>query len=129
MHPHFGARVQPVGADDRHAGIVLGNAYHLFEALGQKHIVGCQWLAVLALGGNLSKRDIVILDHAHKDFVAVDPDPAIVGCVLPCNIESPVRAAIVNDGVVPTGVRLGEHTFDALAQIAFSIENWSHYAD
>jgi hypothetical protein len=109
--------------------VVLGEADHLFEAIRKEPIVRVYHLTVLALGRDLPERDVVALDHTGRDLVAVNPDPGIPVGILVRDVECPVGAAVVDDGVIQVFVGLSQHALDALAEITLSVVDGSHYAD
>src|SRR5262245_52562230 len=59
----------------------------------------------------------------------MNPDPRIPSGVVLRESEGFVGAAVVDDGVVPVLVRLGEDAFDAFAEMVFPVVNRSNDAD
>ena len=70
----------------------------------------------------------MVLDGPNELLVAPDVDLRVLLGVLMRDRQRAIRAAIVDDRVVPMVVGLSQHALDASAQILCAIENRSDHA-
>src|SRR5262245_33024498 len=107
----------------------FGESNHLLDTFGEKHVVGSDWLAILACWRNRAERHVVVRYDRKEGRVALDANSWITRCILSSDLECCISAAIVDYRVVPVPVCLGQHALDALSQEAGSVVDRSDYTD
>ena len=107
----------------------LGEADHPVQTFRQKAVVGSQRLAVRACRRGLPERDVVVLDRTDERLIANHANPAVASGVFASDLERAVRAAIVDECVVPVREGLGPHALDALTKVRLAVEHGSDHAD
>jgi hypothetical protein len=107
----------------------LRHLNHPTQALWKQLIVGVQDLAVHGLRRCLSERDVMILYGADECVIGLYSDPRVLLGIALCDGQRPIRAAIVDDEIVPVRIRLREDALDALRKIFLAIVDWGQDAD
>ena len=116
--PHRNAVViHRVGTDDPDRGMSLGEVDQLRHAFGIYPIVCRHEFAVLGVGGDRAERAIVVLDDTDELFRCSDSDLWVRLGILLCDRQRAIRAAVVDDRVVPIVVGLSQHALDTSAQV------------
>jgi len=83
-----GIGIDAVRRDDADAGAPRRDGPSAPATFGQDHVVDPTALPVLALGGNLPEREVVILRHANV---------GVVGCGSGCGVRARVLAAMSSE--------------------------------
>ena len=121
--------VEPIGSDDANGGIFLGKLDHSSEALRKQPIIRVQEFTVPAAWRNLRQGEIVVFHSSQEPAGVLDTDTRIFSGITPRDFERSVRAAIVDDDVLPVLISLGQHALDALGKILLAVIDWSQDAD
>lgn len=110
-------------------GMLLNDTHHFFHARRVEPVIGKHEFAVFCFGRDLANRVIMIFNDAKEPLVADHSDSGIFCRIFLSNCERLVGAAVVDDGVVPIGVRLAQNTLDALREMLGAVVRGRQYTD
>src|SRR2546430_13415866 len=109
--------LQGISADDSDGWMFLGERNHFFQAFGKDPIVSEDNLAIPARRGNVTQCSVVVFEGSQESLVLTDSDTRIFLCKSSRDLSGAIRAAVINDGVIPVGVGLSENTFNAFLKV------------
>src|SRR5882724_3605189 len=118
--------LQGVSAHDPNRWMLLGERNHFFQAFRKDPIVSEDNLAIPARRGNVTQCSVVILKGPQESLVLNDSDTRIFLCKSTRDLSGAIRAAVINDGVIPVGVGLSENTFNAFLKVLRVVIYRSH---
>src|ERR1044072_7386108 len=109
--------LQGVSAHDPDGWMFLGEGNHSFQAFGKDPIVAEDNLAVPARRRNVTQCSVMVFQGPQELLVLNDPDTRIFLCPSPSDLSGAIRAAVINDGVIPVGVGLSKNAFNAFLKV------------
>src|SRR4051812_47488613 len=112
---------QIIGADDRRAGMGLGDRHHPLQARRENAVIRLHDLDVASLRRNLSQRPVIVSNLAHEFRIASDAYSGIAPGIFSRDLSRAIRALIIYQQVFEVRIRLSEHALDALAEEAGSV--------
>ena len=105
----------------------VGDGDHSLEALRKERVVRVNDFAVLGRARKHAKRAVPVRDDGQELAALLQPYSRISLCVRADDLGCPVRAAVVDDDVLPRVVGLGEHALDALGEIPLAVVDRRHH--
>ena len=121
--------LQPVGGHYPGGRMILRRGHHSLQAFGKNEVICKDELAILAVGRNLAKRGIVILENAEKRSILVNPKSPVLCCVAASNLSRVVCAAVVDDHQLPVLVGLRENALNTFRQMVGAVIDWRYETD
>src|SRR5215470_10979844 len=109
--------------------MLLGNCNHSLQAFWKDPVIPKNWLAVLACRRDLAHRPIEIGKCGQELRVLQDSDAMVLGSIMASDLQGPIRAAIVDDGIFPILIGLRQDALNALSKVLLLIVNRSYDAD
>src|ERR1041384_6720348 len=97
--------------------MLFSNAHHLFYASGVQPVVRENEFAVFGFRRNVANGVVVIFDDSKKLVIVDDANTRVLSRIFLSNRKGFVRAAIINDGVIPIEIRLPKNALDALREM------------
>src|SRR5207244_10268616 len=109
--------LQGISADDPYGWMFLGERNHFFQAFGKDPIVSENNLAICAPRRNVTQCNVVVLQGTQESLVLSDADTWLFLRKSTRDLRGAIRAAVVNDSVIPVDVGLSKNTFNAFLKM------------
>src|SRR5437870_5079091 len=109
--------LQGISAHDPDGWMFLGDGNHFFQAFWKDPIVAEDNLAIPARRGNVTQCSVVVFESPQESLVLTDPDARIFLSKSTRDLSGAIRAAVINDCVIPVGVGLSKNTFNAFLKV------------